>query len=56
MTIERRSGSSCGRPNTTSGFLRNGLSERSRFVLPLADGSKLHLTAAQLSMLLEGID
>ncbi|NRO99602.1 IS66 family insertion sequence element accessory protein TnpB [Paraburkholderia sp. NMBU_R16] len=30
--------------------------ERGRFVWPQADGCKVHLTAAQLSMLLEGID
>lgn len=30
--------------------------ERGRFVWPQADGGKVHLTAAQLSMLLEGID
>ncbi|MGF6856923.1 IS66 family insertion sequence element accessory protein TnpB [Paraburkholderia sp. CI3] len=30
--------------------------EHGRFVWPHADGGKVHLTAAQLSMLLEGID
>lgn len=30
--------------------------ERGRFVWPQADGGKAHLTQAQLSMLLEGID
>ncbi len=30
--------------------------ERGRFVWPQADGGKIHLTSAQLSMLLEGID
>ncbi|MFM0629582.1 IS66 family insertion sequence element accessory protein TnpB, partial [Paraburkholderia xenovorans] len=30
--------------------------ERGRFVWPQADGGKVHLTHAQLSMLLEGID
>ena len=30
--------------------------ERGCFVWPQADGGKVHLTAAQLSMLLEGID
>lgn len=30
--------------------------ERGRFVWPQADSGKLHLSAAQLSMLLEGID
>lgn len=30
--------------------------ERGRIVWPQADGGKIHLTAAQLSMLLEGID
>lgn len=30
--------------------------ERGRFVWPQADGGKVHLTSAQLSMLLEGID
>ncbi|MGF6917361.1 IS66 family insertion sequence element accessory protein TnpB [Paraburkholderia sp. 40] len=30
--------------------------ERGRFVWPQADGGKVHLTQAQLSMLLEGID
>ena len=30
--------------------------ERGRFVWPQADGGKVHLSAAQLSMLLEGID
>ena len=30
--------------------------EGGRFVWPKADGGKVHLTAAQLSMLLEGID
>ena len=30
--------------------------ERGRFIWPQADGGKIHLTSAQLSMLLEGID
>jgi transposase len=30
--------------------------ERGRFVWPQADSGKIHLTQAQLSMLLEGID
>ena len=30
--------------------------ERGRFVWPQADSGKIHLSAAQLSMLLEGID
>lgn len=30
--------------------------ERGRFVWPQADGGKIHVTHAQLSMLLEGID
>ncbi|MHA7685190.1 IS66 family insertion sequence element accessory protein TnpB [Cupriavidus sp. PET2-C1] len=30
--------------------------ERGRFVRPQADGGKIHLTQAQLSMLLEGIN
>ncbi|WP_429585760.1 IS66 family insertion sequence element accessory protein TnpB [Paraburkholderia youngii] len=30
--------------------------ERGRFIWPKADGGKVHLSAAQLSMLLEGID
>ncbi|MEX3606393.1 MAG: IS66 family insertion sequence element accessory protein TnpB [Burkholderia sp.] len=30
--------------------------ERGRFIWPQADGVKIHLTSAQLSMLLEGID
>lgn len=30
--------------------------EKGRFVWPAAKGGKVHLTAAQLSMLLEGID
>ena len=30
--------------------------ERGRFVWPQADSGKVHLTSAQLSMLLEGID
>ncbi|MGQ7932132.1 IS66 family insertion sequence element accessory protein TnpB [Paraburkholderia sp. D1E] len=30
--------------------------ERGRFVWPQADSGKIHLTHAQLSMLLEGID
>jgi transposase len=30
--------------------------EAGRFVLPQAEGGKIHLTTAQLSMLLEGID
>lgn len=30
--------------------------ERGRFIWPQADGGKVHLTHAQLSMLLEGID
>ena len=30
--------------------------ERGRFIWPQADGGKIHLTHAQLSMLLEGID
>lgn len=30
--------------------------ERGRFVWPRADSGRIHLTAAQLSMLLEGID
>ncbi|MPW23587.1 hypothetical protein GCT13_44450, partial [Paraburkholderia sp. CNPSo 3157] len=32
------------------------LLERGRFVWPKADSGKIHLTQAQLSMLLEGID
>ncbi|MEX3816560.1 IS66 family insertion sequence element accessory protein TnpB, partial [Paraburkholderia sp. BR13439] len=30
--------------------------ERGRFIWPKADGGKVHLSSAQLSMLLEGID
>ncbi|WP_322053009.1 IS66 family insertion sequence element accessory protein TnpB [Paraburkholderia bannensis] len=30
--------------------------ERGRFIWPKADGAKVHLSSAQLSMLLEGID
>ncbi|AET94940.1 IS66 Orf2 family protein (plasmid) [Burkholderia sp. YI23] len=30
--------------------------ERGRFIWPQADGGKIHLSSAQLSMLLEGID
>ncbi|WP_306715867.1 IS66 family insertion sequence element accessory protein TnpB [Burkholderia dolosa] len=30
--------------------------ERGRFIWPQADGEKVHMTSAQLSMLLEGID
>ncbi|WP_408583574.1 IS66 family insertion sequence element accessory protein TnpB [Paraburkholderia tropica] len=30
--------------------------ERGRFISPKADGGKVHLSSAQLSMLLEGID
>ncbi|MEX3605645.1 MAG: IS66 family insertion sequence element accessory protein TnpB [Burkholderia sp.] len=30
--------------------------ERGQFIWPQADGGKIHLTSAQLSMLLEGID
>ena len=30
--------------------------ERGRFIWPQADGRKVHLSSAQLSMLLEGID
>ncbi|MEX3900230.1 IS66 family insertion sequence element accessory protein TnpB [Paraburkholderia sp. JPY432] len=30
--------------------------ERGRFIWPQADGGKIHLTSAQLSMSLEGID
>ncbi|WP_375792053.1 MULTISPECIES: IS66 family insertion sequence element accessory protein TnpB [Paraburkholderia] len=30
--------------------------ERGRFIWPKADGGKVHLSSARLSMLLEGID
>ncbi len=52
----RRSGEDLfGQPRTESGFSQSGLNEAALFG-PRPTVAKVHLSAAQLSMLLEGID